>query len=86
VLDAEPERSEADGRRGGDRRVVLDAGSSLVWKSLQRGCPHGSVLGPFLWNVLFDDVLDTQLPPRCDLIAYADDLLLLVGQQERDRK
>jgi hypothetical protein len=66
-----------------NRRVVIDAGSGLVWGELRRGCPQGSVLGPLLWNILFDDVLGSPLPNGCDLIAYADDLLLLVSADTR---
>lgn len=28
-------------------------------KSLQRGCPQGSVLGPLLWNISFNEILHT---------------------------
>lgn len=65
------------------RHVVIDAGDVLVWRSLQRGCPQGSVLGPLLWNVMFDDVLKLPLPDHCELVAYADDLLLLVNADSR---
>lgn len=40
--------------------------------------PQGSVLGPNLWNVLYDDLLGIQLPPDVELIAFADDVALLV--------
>jgi hypothetical protein len=67
-----------------DRRVVIDAGERLVWRTLQRGCPQGSVLGPLLWNILFDGALDSPMPERCELTAYADDLLLLIGADSRN--
>jgi hypothetical protein len=67
-----------------DRRVVIDAGERLVWRTLQRGCPQGSVLGPLLWNILFDGALDSPMPEYCELTAYADDLLLLIGANSRN--
>lgn len=66
-----------------NRSVCIDAGSELVWRALRRGCPQGSVLGPLLWNILFDDVLSSRLPPHCELVAYADDLLLLASADSR---
>ena len=61
-----------------DRKVGLFVGDQALWKRSTMGCPQGSVLGPALWNVLMDDVLRLDLPDGCDLMAYADDLTLIV--------
>ena len=50
---------------------------------------QGSVLGPTLWNVLYDGALRVELPEGCSSIAYADDFgieaktesILLVGRR-----
>ncbi|CAB3261363.1 unnamed protein product [Arctia plantaginis] len=47
------------------------------------GCPQGSVLGPYLWNIGFDDFLAIPIPSGCTLNAYADDGLLLVESDTR---
>jgi ribonuclease HI len=46
------------------------------------GCPQGSTCGPIFWNILYDSVLDLQLPPNCDLIAFADDLVLICSADD----
>lgn len=38
---------------------------------------QGSVLGPTLWNVGYDDVLRLELPSGATTLAYADDLALV---------
>lgn len=47
--------------------------------------PQGSVLGPILWNVLYDTVLRLTLPDECSMIAYADDLALFMKAKDKDR-
>ncbi|KAF9795912.1 hypothetical protein SFRURICE_017776 [Spodoptera frugiperda] len=51
--------------------------------SLSMGCPQGSVIGPYLWNLGFDDLLAIPLPSGCTLTGYADDGLLLIQSNTR---
>lgn len=45
---------------------------------MTRGVPQGSVLGPTLWNVMYNGVLDLPLPEGCKPVAFADDLGIIV--------
>ncbi|XP_070530002.1 uncharacterized protein [Cardiocondyla obscurior] len=56
-----------------------DSTGSTCKRRLYRGVPQGSVLGPLLWNLGYDAVLNTALPPGCRLVCYADDTLILAG-------
>ncbi|KAH8398413.1 hypothetical protein KR215_009766, partial [Drosophila sulfurigaster] len=53
-----------------------------VTVDVARGCPQGSICGPFIWNLMMDSLL-RQLELRCKCCAYADDLLILIEGQSR---
>ncbi|KAG5888439.1 hypothetical protein JTB14_008390 [Gonioctena quinquepunctata] len=48
------------------------------------GCPQGSILGPLLWNVLYDDVLEISRPSGTELVAYADDLSIVIKADDEE--
>lgn len=66
-----------------DRWVTYtDQKGSICRKELHRGVPQGSVLGPLLWDIGYNVVLNTALPPECKMICYADDTLIIAGGKD----
>lgn len=65
-----------------DRRVVVTEGEERVERGCEKGCPQGSILGPFFWNLVFDGNLEENRP-WCRKIAYADDEVILVKGNSR---
>ena len=59
-------------------RVQCQSHSSDYMK-FDLGTPQGSVLSPFLFNLLMDEVLKTELPNGAKLYSYADDLAMVFG-------
>jgi len=46
------------------------------------GVPQGSVIGPTLWNILYDGLLRTRLPVGVEYLAFADDVALVARARD----
>ena len=61
----------------GRRARVRYQGRNSSFHLHDHGTPQGSVLSPFLFNVLVEDLLTLPLPGHSSLLVYADDLTLV---------
>jgi len=67
-----------------NRTATYRVGDTVKTIVLTRGCPQGSKLGPRLWNLTMDHLLKTNLPADSTIVAYADDIALLVVGNTRN--
>ena len=65
------------------RRAFIIGVIEVVWRNVERGCPQGSICGPFIWNLMMDVLLWKLDECECKCVAYADDLLLILEGQSR---
>ena len=65
-----------------ERYILIDKG---LKKPIGGGVPQGSVLGPTLWNVLYDDVTKIKLPLGSKPICYADDLAIVITASSKEK-
>lgn len=62
------------------RSIKIDKNTEM---DISAGVPQGSILGPTLWNVLYNDLLEIDLPKGCTIVAYADDAAVIVTAMDR---
>jgi len=58
-------------------------GKKSQLKSIDRGCPQGSVLGPVLFN-LYTGTIKNNLPNEAFLTSYADDSYVVLSNEDED--
>ena len=64
-----------------NRFVTVEVKNHQKRIRIQRGCPQGGILSPFLWNLVVNDLLKHAEENNIgNLQAFADDLLSLVIQ------
>ncbi|KAG0724244.1 RNA-directed DNA polymerase from mobile element jockey [Chionoecetes opilio] len=56
-------------------RVAFQGQTSQLHQH-ENGTPQGSILSPFLFNILMEELISLPLPPGTKLLCYADDLAL----------
>ena len=67
-----------------NREAVATQDSFSVKKNIEKGCPQGGILSPYIWNLIMDDLLGMfpKIHPT-EVVCYADDVMLLgVGIDE----
>lgn len=47
--------------------------------------PQGSVIGPLLWNLVYDDLLRSRIRRDVHLIGYADDIGIVIVDDDLER-
>lgn len=67
-----------------NRTIILVTDECAKTVRVNSGVPQGSVLGPTLWNVIYDGLLVTEMPEGCTLIGFADDIALVVTAKSEE--
>ena len=68
----------------GERSLVYQGTTNSLHHVVEAGVPQGSILGPTLWNIAYDGVLELERPKGAEFIGYADDLGVLTIANTED--
>lgn len=60
-----------------NRKIICNTKCAKQIIRMNCGVLKESVLGPDLWNLLYDDLLHTLMPTIVELIAFADDVVIV---------
>lgn len=66
-----------------NRAVTITNDGETVTREMSKGCPQGSVLGPLLWNITSDALLNKDFPDEVRPIAFADDVAFVIQGDTR---
>ena len=67
-----------------DRVLIYDTVDGPKKKRITAGAAQGSILGPDLWNISYDDVLRIEMPDETYLSGYADDILAVIRARDTE--
>jgi hypothetical protein len=59
------------------RKATLTTNNIYIEREVSKGCPQGSCLGPGMWNIFYNSLLNITFTSETKIIAFADDLIIL---------
>jgi hypothetical protein len=66
-----------------DRKAKLWFQNIEVEKSLSKGCPQGSTCGPGFWSIIYNSLLEIEIPENCLIQGFADDTIFMISGQNQ---
>lgn len=69
-----------------DRRLIwIGRDGEKREHDVECGVPQGSILGPLLWGLVYEEITEMELIEDVRIVCYADDTLVMVGGRRMER-
>ena len=68
-----------------DRVLTYATSGGTRWKQITAGAAQGSILGPNLWNISYDDILRMKMPEETYLSGYVDDIVAVLSARNIEK-
>lgn len=68
-----------------NRTLLYETEAGQERLTVSAGVPQGSILGPVLWNIMYDAVLRLKLPEGVEIVGFADDIVLTVMGDSKEQ-
>jgi hypothetical protein len=60
------------------RKATLATNNINIERAVSKGCPQVSCLGPSMWNIFYNSILNLTFTSGTKVKAFADDLIILI--------
>lgn len=67
-----------------DRELVYNTTEGQRRIQVTSGAAQGSILGPDLWNISYDEILRIEMPGDTFLVGYADDIAAVISARDSE--
>ena len=68
-----------------DRMIEIRYKNGTYSQVVTKGTPQGSVLSPFLWNLVIDSGIRCNFPEGVEILAFAGNIVLLTKGKDLTR-
>lgn len=67
-----------------ERKLLYDTPEGRKSMEITSGAAQGSILGPSLWNLSYDEILSIEMPEGTHLVGYADDIVAVISARDTE--